>query len=403
MRFSILIPTFNRAELLGQAIQSSLAQTYSDREIIVIDDGSTDETHSVISEFGQTIHYLRQENRGKAAALNLGISASKGDVLIVLDDDDVFPSWAVTKHAEALERNPTADFSYGRFARFHGKSLPPAPELWDKEFVPTEDPRRLVVKLMENCFLPNPAWAVRREAQVRVGLYNEYLNYSQDYDMILRLARANDGALVNDIVLYQRKHESHRGPASERTYALDTLEKWIEYDALIFDKLDQNWELSDFRPFHDEAHPPDEAAALIQKGVIFFQRKLYDRAAHALAAYRRRLDTRPPTRIELRIAAGLLGCRYGIDDLLVEDGASKDVIGLFRAEGWPLLMRIAMASQLRWRFRAALGSGNARNALKLVRFSCNAFGIPATVAMLGSRYSAGASQWRRMERRGSYF
>jgi hypothetical protein len=218
--------------------------------------------------------------------------------------------------------------------------------------------------------------------------------------MILRLARANDGALVNDIVLYQRKHETHRGPISERTYALDTLEKWIEYDALIFEKLDQNWELDDFRPFHHEAHPADDATALIQKGVIFFQRKVYDRAAHALAAYRRHLDTRPPTCIELRIAAGLLGCRYGIEDLLVEDRGSKDVIGLFCTERWPLLMRVALASQVRWRIRAALRSGEARNALKLVQFSCNAFGIPATVAVLGSRYSAGANRWKRSGQRG---
>ena len=312
-----------------------------------------------------------------------------------MDDDDVFPSWAVMKHAEALGRNPTADFSYGRFVRFHGKTLPPAPELWDEEFVPTEDPRRLVVKLMENCFLPNPAWAVRREAQVRVGPYDEHLNYSQDYDMILRLARVNDGVPVNDIVLYQRKHELHRGPTSERTYALDTLEKWIVYDALIFERLDRTWELNDFRPFSRRAHPPsDEASALIQKGVIFFQRKVYDRAAHALAAYRRHLDARAPTRIELRIAAGLFGCRYGIDDLLVEDRASKDIISLFRTGNWPFLMRVALASQLRWRVRAALRSGEARNALKLVQFSCNAFGMPTTAAVLGSRYSAGANQWR---------
>ena len=393
MYFSILIPTFNRADLLGQAIEAALAQTYPKREILVIEDGSTDETHVVTSRFGQAIRHLRQENKGKAAAINLGISASKGDVILVLDDDDLLPPWAVMKHAEALERSPAADFSYGRFARFRGKTLPPASELRDTEFVPAADPRRLVVKLMENCFLPNPTWAVRRKAQLRTGPYDEHLNRSQDYDMVLRLARANDGAFVDDVVLYQRKHELYRGPSSERTYAIDALEKWIKYDAIIFQKLDRIWELRDFRPFTDARLPFDEASALIQKGVIFFQRKVYDRATDALAGYHGQLRGRSPTPIELKIATGLLGCRYGIDDLLVEE-RGKDVISFFRTGDWPLLLRVALASQLRWRVRAALRSGEARNALKLVQFSCNAFGMSATAAVLGSRYSAGANQWR---------
>jgi glycosyltransferase involved in cell wall biosynthesis len=61
-----------------------------------------------------------EENKGKSAALNLGISASTGDAIIVLDDDDLFPPWTVAKHAEALERNAAADFSFGRFVRFRG-------------------------------------------------------------------------------------------------------------------------------------------------------------------------------------------------------------------------------------------------------------------------------------------
>ena len=89
MRFSILIPTFNRADLLDQAIQSALAQTYRNCEILVIDDGSTDATPDVVSRYGSAIKYHRQGNQGKSAALNLGITKAEGDALIVLDDDDV--------------------------------------------------------------------------------------------------------------------------------------------------------------------------------------------------------------------------------------------------------------------------------------------------------------------------
>src|ERR1700716_3941607 len=103
MRFSIIIPTFRRAQLLGDAIRAALAQSHTNREILVVDDGSPDDTPRVAATFGDAIRYFRQENKGKSAALNRGILASEGDVIIVLDDDDLFPPWTVAKHARALK------------------------------------------------------------------------------------------------------------------------------------------------------------------------------------------------------------------------------------------------------------------------------------------------------------
>jgi glycosyltransferase involved in cell wall biosynthesis len=397
MRFSVIIPTFKRAQLLGDAIRAALAQTHTDREILVVDDGSPDDTRSVASTFGEAVRYFRQENKGKSAALNLGISASKGDAIIVLDDDDLFPPWTVAKHAEALQRNAAADFSFGRFVRFRGDRPPSSSNLWDEEFVPTHDPRRLVVKLMENCFLPNPAWAVRREAQMRVGPYDESMYYSHDYDMILRLARKNEGVFIDhDPVLYQRKHLGQRGPSAEETFKLDTVGKWVKYDSLLFARLDREWSLSDFRPFPDERPSlHQQALALLQKGVILFQRKVYDGAIRALTEYRRDLRDRSPDPVELKIATGLLGCRYGIADLVAKKSLGSDIVHAFRSTHWPLSMRVAFASQVRWRVRTALTAGDVRYALDLAKFSCRTFGPSATAAVLGSRYSFGATQWRR--------
>jgi glycosyltransferase involved in cell wall biosynthesis len=397
MRFSVIIPTFKRAQLLGDAIRAALAQTHTDREILVVDDGSPDDTRSVASTFGEAVRYFRQENKGKSAALNLGISASKGDAIIVLDDDDLFPPWTVAKHAEALERNAAADYSFGRYARFRGDRPPSSSDLWDEEFVPTHDPRRLVVKLMENCFLPNPAWAVRRQAQMRVGPYDESMYYSHDYDMILRLARKNEGVFIDDDpVLYQRKHLGQRGPSAEETFKLDTVGKWVKYDSLLFKRLDREWSLSDFRPFLDERPSMhQEALALLQKGVILFQRKVYDGAIRALTEYRRDLRDRSPDPVELKIATGLLGCRYGIADLVAKKSLGSDIVHAFRSTHWPLSMRVAFASQVRWRVRTALTAGDVRYALDLAKFSCRTFGPSATAAVLGSRYSFGATQWRR--------
>jgi glycosyltransferase involved in cell wall biosynthesis len=395
MRFSVLIPTFNRANLLGQAIESALAQTHSDREIVVIDDGSTDNTKEVAESYGQQVRYLRQENKGKPAAMNVGIEATSGDVIAVLDDDDFFPPWTLCRHAEALERNPAADFSYGRYVRFRRPTPPPLTELVDMEYVPTLDPRRLVVKLMENCFLPNPSWAVRRTAQSKVGPYNENLHFSQDFDMILRLARKNEGTFVDDVVLFQRKHFSRRGPVSEMVYIQDTVDKWVKYDRIIFQKIDREWNDEEFRPFPSGQLVIDSTvSAPLQRGIILFIRKVYDGAARSLVRYRRALDARAPTSDELRIAAGLLGSRYGLVDLVAGGPEGDNVAESMRSGDWPLLVRMAFASQQRWRIRHALSTGEVRYASQIVQFSLRAFGVAATAAVLGSRYRAGAHRWK---------
>jgi hypothetical protein len=265
--------------------------------------------------------------------------------------------------------------------------------LQDMEFVSTRDPRRLAVKLMENCFLPNPSWAVRRGAQLKAGLYDQDLRYSEDYDMILRLAKRNEGTFVDNVVLFQRKHLANRGPLSEQMYASDAVDKWIKYDARILERIDREWPLADFHPFLDPHRASTEDTALLQKGIILFLRKVYDGAAHSLMQYRKALELRAATSDELRIAAGLLGCRYGLADL-VAGGVPRDrVLRDFRAGNWPLLLRITFASQLRWRVRDAMVAADTDYARKLVRFSYKAFGLVATMAALGSRYSAGRRKW----------
>jgi hypothetical protein len=126
--------------------------------------------------------------------------------------------------------------------------------------------------------------------------------------------------------------------------------------------------------------------ALLQKGVILFQRKVYDGATRALTEYRRHLDGRSPDPVELTIATGLLGCRYGIADLVSKKNSNGDIVYEFRSKHWPLSMRTAFASQIRWRVRSALTLGDVGYALDLIKFSCQVFGLSATGAVLSSRF-----------------
>ena len=107
-RVSIVIPTHNRAGLLRLAVDSALAQTYPQVEVIVVDDGSTDGTAAMVAQYGERVTYLRQANRDVAAARNTGIRAASGDYLAFLDDDDLILPDKIERQAQVLAARPEA-------------------------------------------------------------------------------------------------------------------------------------------------------------------------------------------------------------------------------------------------------------------------------------------------------
>jgi glycosyltransferase involved in cell wall biosynthesis len=102
MLFTVVIPSFNRASYLRSALDSVLAQTFTDFEIIVVDDGSTDETEALLESYGRSVRFLRQKNQGPGPARNLGISEARGEFVTFLDSDDFWFPWTLKKTHEAL-------------------------------------------------------------------------------------------------------------------------------------------------------------------------------------------------------------------------------------------------------------------------------------------------------------
>jgi hypothetical protein len=116
--FSVVIPTYNRAELIGETLASLLAQTYPAAEIVVIDDGSTDDTEDVVRRFGSLIRYRRIPNSGQSNARRIGVEESRHEWLAFCDSDDLWKPDKLRKHVELIEAAPELEYSFSNFQVF---------------------------------------------------------------------------------------------------------------------------------------------------------------------------------------------------------------------------------------------------------------------------------------------
>jgi len=105
---SVIIPAYNATAFLGETLDSVLAQTYPNLEIIVVDDGSTDDTPDLLGSYGDRIRVLRQANSGQATARNHGAREAHGELLAFLDSDDLWDPDKIARQVELLDRFPTA-------------------------------------------------------------------------------------------------------------------------------------------------------------------------------------------------------------------------------------------------------------------------------------------------------
>lgn len=191
-KVSVIIPTFNRASTIVDAVQSVVDQTYGSTEIIVVDDGSTDETIEKLGVFSSRITLLRQQNSGPSAARNHGVQAASGEILAFLDSDD---TWL----PEKLERQVALMNACGKgmVCCVCNASIDNGERVWSTDSFrvagiraePDEGVWHNPADLLSNRFLLfNQVAAIRREAFVRVGGYNKRLKLLEDYDLALRLA-----------------------------------------------------------------------------------------------------------------------------------------------------------------------------------------------------------------------
>ncbi len=183
--FSVVIPVYNRAALLADAIRSVLAQSCGDFEIVVVDDGSSDDPGRVVEGFGDArIRFLSQPNRGGGAARNAGIDMARGRFVAFLDSDDVYlPGHLASMRALLEGTADTAGYARMIVDRGGGRTFMKPP----RAIRPGEDMASYL--LCDRGFVPTITLAVARETAARVR-YHEDLRAAEDTDFAIRLALA---------------------------------------------------------------------------------------------------------------------------------------------------------------------------------------------------------------------
>jgi cellulose synthase/poly-beta-1,6-N-acetylglucosamine synthase-like glycosyltransferase len=213
--FSVIIPTYNRAELLLEALESVFAQDFKNFEVIVVDDGSSDNTARVVAGFGNRLKFLKQPNLGPGAARNLGASQATGDYLAFLDSDDVWFPWSLEKYAGIVSGKPA--FVAGKPFRFGD-----AKQLADAREQP------VTTKSFTDYYTSGDEWrwwgvssfVIRRDAFDAIGGFTAKPINGEDADLAMRLGVAGEFVqVVSPPTFGYREHPVSAMKVMEKTLA----------------------------------------------------------------------------------------------------------------------------------------------------------------------------------------
>jgi len=199
----VVIPTHDRAHLVGDAVRSALAQTQGDLEVIVVDDGSTDGTASVIAAIDDPrVRFLRQPHLGIGAARNHGIRAARGRYLAFLDSDDLWLPDLLANEVPLLDADPGVALVHAR-ARAVGLDGRPRAKVSGQA---PRAPAQPLASLLYGNSVATPTALVRRASVEAAGLCDEGLVARVDWDLWLRVARAGEVAFVDGVLALFREH-----------------------------------------------------------------------------------------------------------------------------------------------------------------------------------------------------
>lgn len=348
---TVLIPTFNRSALLLESLGSILAQTRPAHEIIIIDDGSTDDTLEQLKAFEGRIRVLSKSNAGKSAALNFGLQHVTGDLVWIFDDDDLAAPKALETLVGLLEANPDADMAYGRHERFSVDGSGDV-RLLGTGYWTNCDSDEFLTATLDDMFAHQQGMIVRKALYDRVGAFDESLVRSQDYDMLIRLARVATPVSTEECVFQQRVHDGVRGTQSEQVQATQRNASWSQFDKVIFRnyypkiKLDEY--LTDGRSLSD---PLNKRYALVRRASVMARKKLWELAIRDLRAAER-VSQAPLSKPETVALRSAFASKYGCDEILANSELIGELCQLADLSSVGAQIVSSLARGLRWRVRS---------------------------------------------------
>jgi glycosyltransferase involved in cell wall biosynthesis len=270
---SVIIPTYNRAGYLARAIESALAQTVQPLEVLVVDDGSTDDTPAVIQGFdAASLRMVRQEHSGAPVARNLGISEARGDFILWLDSDDELLPECLEIHAANLARRPDLDVSYGDL-NICDKNL----EFQRRKEYEDWYGRRMELlgeTILDNK-IPNPGALVHKDRHLELGGFDESFTRAHDYEFWTRLIPGADVGHAGSVVCNWRWHS---GNMSTELVDFDT-----SYEVRLIKKVLDEHSLEELYPGCDWTGSREDCLAAVN--LCLAQRFLI--LKDALEAFRR--------------------------------------------------------------------------------------------------------------------
>jgi teichuronic acid biosynthesis glycosyltransferase TuaG len=202
---SVIIPVYNHQEFIGKAIESVLQQNYQELEIIVVDDGSTDQTRMVLQNYIPRVRYIYKNNGGTSSALNTGIRAAKGSLICWLSSDDQFLPTKIQKQVRLFQQNPDLGMVYTDWYEIDAVGtitrLFRSPELFSRKGA-------ALTLLRGNC-INGSTVMIQAECFKKVGYFKENYIQAHDHDMWLRLCRYYRFGHINEpLLLYRRHHKN---------------------------------------------------------------------------------------------------------------------------------------------------------------------------------------------------
>ena len=229
---SVIIPTYNRGWILKEAIESVLSQDFEDFELIVVDDGSTDNTCDILDGYARDIIVLRQDNRGVSAARNAGIAFASGQFIAFLDSDDLWLPVKLASQVDFFNSNPDALISQTEELRIrNGKRVNPKKR--HKKF------SGMIFKYsLSLCIVSPSAVMLKKSLLDKTGVFDERFPACEDYDLWLRISCKYPVYLIDTPLIIKRGgHEDQlsKTPKLDK-YRIQALKKIIESSLLAKDQ-----------------------------------------------------------------------------------------------------------------------------------------------------------------------